>query len=83
VALKLPLVVALASSKMADEEVDFDEEEAMVTQPAAGGGGGAADGKDAAGRKIKGRGARGTDGGEYAGKGAVRVCLCACVPVCL
>ena len=50
---------------MADEEVDFEEEEAMVV-PAA-----AADGKDAAGRKIKGRGAKGTDGGEYAGKGAV------------
>jgi RNA-binding protein 8A len=52
---------------MADDEVDFEEEEAFVA-PAAGG---ASDGKDAAGRKIKGRGARGTDGGEYAGKGAV------------
>ena len=51
---------------MADDEADFEEEEYDSTAAAAD------DGKDAAGRKIKGRGGRADTGGErYAGKGAV------------
>jgi len=58
------------TAPMADDEADFEEEEAYAA-PAAGGAAAGGKGVDAAGRKIKGRGGKGGGGGEYSGKGAV------------